>query len=126
MRSADEALRLAVDAIGGEKAVGSLLRPEMHPVLAGQWLAHCLDPERREKLSIAQMALVFGHAKAKGRHDGFEVLAQLLGYRVTAVIDPADELADLAHRAETAAREANTLTAEVIARMRAAGLKVNA
>lgn len=125
-RTLDEGLRMAVDALGGLQIVGHMLRPEMHPILAGQWLAHSLDPARREKLSGPQIALVFARAKAAGKHDGFVAVAESLGYRVTAVIDPKDEIADLARRAVAAAQAATDINAEVIERMRHAGLKVDA
>ena len=124
-RALDDGLRLAVDAIGGLQSVGHLLRPEMHPILAGQWLAHCLDPGRREKLSGAQIALVFARAKIAGKHDGFVAFAESPGYRVTAVIDPKDEIADLARRATQHAQAATDLSAEALERMRHAGIKVD-
>lgn len=125
-RGPEESLRLAVDALGGDKAVGAMLRPDMDPILAGQWVAHCLSPSRREKFSSSQEAFIWSRAKAIGDHRGFESFAKLCGYRVTAVIDPADELADLARQSSEAARLANALSVEVLSRMRAAGLKVDA
>jgi hypothetical protein len=124
MRGPDEALRLAVDALGGDKAVGSALRPEMNPVLAGQWVSHCLDPERREKFSAAQIVFVLTRAKGKGRHEAFESFAQQCGYRVVAVLDPNEEIAELARRAEAAARLSTELSQEMLARMQHAHIKV--
>lgn len=122
-RTPDEALRYAVDALGGDKAVGYMLWAEISPILSGQRVAHCLDPERREKFSLEQTVLILQRAKAKGDHRAMNLLAELCGYRVTAVIDQHEELADLAHKAAAAAQEANTLSAEVIARMRAANIR---
>ena len=124
IESPEAALRKAVDDLGGDKAVGTWLRPEMHPILAGQWLAHCLDPERREKFSAAQIVLIFAHAKARGRHDGFAEFARACGYVITSTIDEREQIADLARKAQAASRDAQQLTDEVFARMQAAGLKV--
>lgn len=124
-RTPEEALRASVDALGGLQKVGHRLRPEIDPILAGQWLAHCVDPERREKLTLAQIVWIFREAKAAGAHVGFESLAQLLGYRITAVVDEREQLADLARKAQAAAHEATTLSAEVLARMQHANLKVD-
>lgn len=124
-RAPEEALRIAIDALGGDKRVGALLRPEMDPILAGQWVAHCLAPYRREKFSLAQEVLIFQRAKQAGCHAPFEIFADLCGYRVSSVIDEGEEIADMARRAERAAREAGELTDEIRARMRAAHLGID-
>lgn len=121
----EAALRSAVDALGGLQVVGHRLRPEIDPILAGQWLAHCLDPERREKLAFEQVAWIFAQAKLAGAHAGFAQLAEVCGYRVTAVLDPKDELADLVRRAESALRHGTELSAEALARANAMHLKVD-
>lgn len=125
-RPPSECLRLAIDALGGDKRVGALLRPDIDPALAGQWVAHCLDDDRREKFSLSQVAYILTAAKAKGAHDGFTELAASLGYAVTAVLDPHEQAADLAKQAQAAAERATTLTTQALALMRAAGVKVDA
>lgn len=119
----EEALRAAVDALGGLQRVGHLLKPECDPVLAGQWLSHCLTASLRDKLSLAQVALIFRRAFEAGHHGGFERFATQLGYRVVA-IDPRAELEEMARSAEAHAQKANELSQEVLARMRHAHLKV--
>jgi len=126
MTSLLDALRTSIDALGGQKVVGHHLRPEMHPVLAGQWVAHCLDSERREKFSPEQMDLILDRAKAASKHDGFVAWAKSRGYHVTAVMDERDQIADLARKAEQAAKQAGELSQEVLERMRAAGIKMEA
>jgi alpha-galactosidase len=125
-RSMEEALRTSVDALGGLQAVGYMLKRDIDPVLSGQWLAHCLTRTKRDKLSLTQIVLIFREAKVIGQHAGFEMLAKHCGYLVTAISDPAEEIVDLAKRAEQAANEAGELSREVMARMQAAGLKVTA
>jgi hypothetical protein len=121
----EEVLRSCIDALGGLKVVGHKLRPHMDPVLAGQWLAHTLDPERREKLELGQVVLVLQLAKGRGYHAGAEALNLLLGYRVTAVVDDRELLADKVRQAEAHAQAATTLSTECIELMRHAGLKVD-
>lgn len=131
-RTPEEALRASVDALGGLQAVGHTFKPEADPILAGQWLAHCLTAAKRDKLSLAQIVHVFKSAHAAGEHDGFAVFALLCGYRVEAVgIDA--ELAEAKRRAEKAVAEAIEAARhlqsladnpELLARMQAAGLKV--
>lgn len=123
-RTLQEALRLAIDALGGMKAVGSRLKPEMDPVLAREWLSHCLQRDRRERMTLDQVAWILREARSAGKHDGFEALAQLLGYRVTAVIDEREAIVDLARQAQQKAAEATALSAEMLARANAMHLKV--
>lgn len=134
-KTPEEALRASVDAIGGLQEVGAALKgADADPVLAGQWLAHCLTASKRDKLSLSQIVHVFRSAHGTGEHDGFAVFAKLCGYQVTAIGFDA-ELADAIKRAQVAADEARQATAhletlsgnpELLARMRAAGLKVEA
>ena len=124
-RTPEEAFRLAVDALGGEKVVGYMLKPDIEPALAGQWLSHCLSRYERHKLSLTQQVLILSKAKQKGAHAGFEAFAELCGYRVTAVLDPNEEMAQLARKALAASNAANELTQELTARMRAANLRID-
>ena len=125
IRIPQEALRMAVDDLGGEQRAGHLLRPELDPILAGQWLSHCLSLHERHKLSLEQLVLLLLTARKDGKHRAFEALAELCGYRVTAVVTDAEVIADLARKAEKAAREAGELTDEIRARMRAAHLGID-
>jgi hypothetical protein len=120
----EEALRACVDALGGLQVVGHYLRVDLDPVIAGQWLSHCLTPTCRDKLSLSQILWIFRQAKLKGAHDGAELWNDLLGYHITAVVDPAEEIADMLRKAQQANRESAELTEEAIARARAQGLKI--
>lgn len=131
-KSPEEALRASVDALGGLQEVGHDFKPEIDPALAGQWLSHCLTAAKRDKLSLQQIVHIFRSAHGKGEHDGFAVFAKLCGYQVTPVGFDA-ELADAIKRAQSAAEEARSATQhleslsenpELLARMKAAGLKV--
>jgi len=121
-RTPEEALRTCVDAIGGLQEVGHTLRPDLSPEIAGQWLAHCLTAKCRDKLSLSQIWWIQQRAKAAGEHSGNEQWNQGIGYQVTAVIDPKEEMADMAKQAEQHARQASELSREVIERMRAANI----
>lgn len=85
-----DAIRDAVRALGGTKIVGHLLRPEMAPDQAGAWLKDCLNAERREKLSMAQILKVLRLAHDTGYHSPVQYLASEMGYAVTP-IEPEDE-----------------------------------
>jgi len=119
----EDCLQIAIDAAGGNKIVGAKLRPEMDPIDAGKWLSRCLDPAHKQRLNYAQERLVYALACIEGEHEGFRAYAASIGYQVQA-IDVSAEVQALATRAERLARQSAELSAEAMARMRAAGLKV--
>lgn len=125
--SPESALQAAVDAIGTMQQVACRLRPEMErePDAAGRWLAGCLDPDRKHKLSYAQQVLLFRWAAEAGEHAAFRSFAQLVGYRAEP-FDPEAEIKALLARAEAASQKSAELSAEAIARMKAAGLNMEA
>lgn len=123
----EAALQAAVDAIGTLQQVACRLRPELErqPDEAGRWLASCLDPDRKHKLSYSQIVLLFRWAAETGDHRGFRAMAELTGYRAEP-FDPQAEIKALLKQSEIASQRAAELSAEALARMQAAGLKVEA
>jgi len=133
-KTPEEALRISVDALGGLQPIGAELRheSEMDPISAGQWLSHCLIPTKSDKLSLRQVVWIFRKAHNLGEHEGFATFAAACGYTVTPIA-PAAELAELkkqadaaVHAAQAAAQDLELLinNPQLLARMRAAGLKV--
>lgn len=131
-KTPEEALRASVEAIGGLQVVGHGLKPDVDPALAGHWLGHCLTAAKRDKLSLSQIVHVFRGAHGEGEHDGFAVFAKLCGYTVSPVGLDA-ELAEVVKRVRAVKEEAEQAFAdlasltdnpELLARMKAAGLKV--
>ena len=120
------ALTAAVDAIGTFKQVAVRLRPELDrtPDEAIRWLSSCLNSGRKHKLSYAQQVLIFRWAAEAGAHEPFRAFAELVGYRAEP-FDPQAEIKALLRRSEAASQQAAALSAEAVARMRAAGLKVD-
>jgi hypothetical protein len=121
----ERALERAIDALGGLQSVGHMLRPELEPDAAGRWLSHCLQPRKRDKLSIAQILLIFREANSKGEHEGFEAWSRGCGYRAGQPITPESELAELQKRAMRTLRESQDAQRELFERMRAAGIKID-
>ncbi len=131
-RTPEEALRASVDALDGLQAVGATLRTDIDPVLAGQWLSHCLTATKRDKLALTQIVRIFREAAALGEHDGFAMFAELCGYDVRPN-DIENGLRIARDAAQVALREAQELARdydelanrpELLARMRAANVKV--
>lgn len=89
-----DALRELVRELGGNKAVGPMLRPDLAPDRAGAWLMDCLNPERAERLQPSQLfhLLRLGHDKSV--HGPCEYILGNVGYAVQP-IEPQDEMAAL-------------------------------
>lgn len=131
----DEALRTAVEALGGLKEVGHLLRPDIDPVSAGQWLSHCLSQGKRDKLASTQIDYIFDHAAQIGAHEALQGWCRGRGAGYTAApTAPAVALAEAQQRALAAKQEAEQAAQDIqqlidnprlFATMRAAGLKVS-
>lgn len=116
-------LEMAVEAIGGPKKAGHMLRPEMTPDDAGKWLNRCLNGGHKQRLNYRQEALLYREACRRAGHEGFIAYAESIGYRVEP-IDRSAEIAALSARAEDHANRAGELAAEVRALMHHVGLKV--
>lgn len=119
-----EALRMCVQYLGGNKVVGAAMRPELSPDKAAHWLAHCLNPNKRDKLTPPQIQWIQRMANQCGHHIGNETWVEGIGYRLGAPITPEAEIAQLKKEATQAAEQARKASDELFARMRAAGLKV--
>lgn len=130
----EEALRLSVGALGGLQDVGHSFKREDDPILAGQWLAHCLTASKRDKLSLAQIVTIFRDAHDKGAHEGFQAFALLCGYHAEPMVSPAflaalqARLADHEQEGAELKREVDAiaeLSPKTLAQMAAAHLKVS-
>lgn len=119
----EDCLTRAVEAAGGNKVVGHRLRPELSPPDAAKWLSRCLSDGHAQRLNYAQERLIYRLACQQGDHDGFRAYAASIGYRIEP-IDQRAEVMALAERATKLAEQSSALSAEAMARMRAAGLKL--
>lgn len=81
----EDALKAAVQALGGAKAVGVMLWPDATPDVASRKLHDALNPSRPEKLEISQIMLVLARAKEAGCHSPFQWLAAQVGYEARAI-----------------------------------------
>lgn len=97
----EDALRAAVQHLGGAKKVGAMLWPDKAVDAAGRLLQDCLNPARSEKLDVTQVMFIFSKAKEAGCHAPFMWFCGEVGYdakpvtradevdRLTTVIDQA-------------------------------------
>ena len=109
----EDALKDAVQHLGGAKAVGKELWPDKSVDTAQRLLLDCLNTSRAEKLELSQILMILRLAKEAGCHAPMRWLAAEVGYdaipiskaeqddRLAAAIEGATkELAGLLKRAE--------------------------
>lgn len=93
--SYEDAIRDCVTALGGNKVVGSMLWPAMPADEAGRKLAHCLNPEKREKLDLGELQLIRRESRKAGVHILAHYEARDAGYSEPQPLAPEDEEAQL-------------------------------
>lgn len=91
----EEALQAVVVALGGPKKTGMLLWPSKTPADAARLLNHCLDPERNEKLSLAEIMLLLREGRRAGCHTATVFICRDAGYQDPLPIEPENEMARL-------------------------------
>lgn len=82
---AEDALKSAVQALGGAKVVGPMIWPDKSVDAAARQLLDCLNTSRSEKLDVSQVILVFTKARGAGHHVPFMWFAQEVGYEAKPV-----------------------------------------
>lgn len=109
----NDALRQAVKALGGNKAVGVKLWPEKTATAAAQSMSDCLNPERREKLSPEQVVFILRMAREKGYHAAMQFIAFDTGYKATPV-DPQTQKEQLQERFIAAVEDLHDIKAQIL------------
>lgn len=89
-----DALRAAVDALGGTKRVGHALWPAKSIEEAGKHLDRCLLSTSAQKLSLEELMWIFTQSASRGCHVLAAHLGQVAGYKFVP-ITPEDEAAEL-------------------------------
>lgn len=88
--SPEDAMRAAVQALGGSKKVGGLLWPDKGVDSAARLLHDCLNTGRAEKLEMSQAMMILAMAKEAGCHAPFGWMASQIGYEVTPITRAAE------------------------------------
>jgi hypothetical protein len=119
--SPEDALRAAVQALGGTKKIGALLWGDLSPENAGRRMSDCLNANRTERLTLGQVMRVLQMAKAAGHHGPMAWIAAEIGYSAQPV-SQADEVDRLACVLEESTRTmaAALATLERLQRVRVA------
>lgn len=93
--SLNDALREVVQALGGTKKVGCLMRPEKSADDAARWMSDCLNHDRREKFDPEQVLWLLREGRKVGCHSAMNYLTAECGYSQAQPVEPLDELAEL-------------------------------
>lgn len=93
--SINDALREIVQALGGTKKVGAMMRPQKLIDEAGRWVSDCLNPDRREKFDPEEVMFLLREARKIGVHTGINYVCADAGYSNPQPIEPEDERAKL-------------------------------
>ena len=82
---AEDALRAAVQALGGAKTVGLMLWPDKPADHAGRLLLDCLNHTRAEKLDVSQVMRLLALAREAGHHAPMAWICAEIGYEAKPV-----------------------------------------
>lgn len=116
----EDAMRHAVQALGGAKRVGVLLWPDRSPDQAARHLLDCLNGTRAERLQLSQVMRLLAWAKDAGCHEPMLWICGEIGYDARPVA-PAEEIDRVASVVEQSTK---TLAAAVATLERLQRLRV--
>ena len=88
--SVNEVLRHTVQARGGFKKVGPLLRGDRSIDAAAQWLRDCLNVDRNERMDPEQLEALVRLGREGGCHAYMHYMAATLGYSVPSPLSQED------------------------------------
>lgn len=80
LRQLYKGLRAAVTAGGGAVAIGMEIGGKAEPDDAEQWVNDRLNPNRRERFSIADIVRILNRAREAGCHDAYNAFSLACGY----------------------------------------------
>lgn len=109
----DDAIRETVMGLGGMKVVGNMLWPALPVDDAGRKLAHCLNVEKREKLSPGELQLIRRQARKAGVHILAFYEARDAGYAEPIPSCPVNEAAELKRQFSQSVTELQALAARI-------------
>lgn len=109
----NDAMRAAIKACGGTKAVACKLWPEKTMADAQSYLNDCLNTARPAKLSPEQVLFILKWSKEVGFHGAIQYLCAEAGYSYPVPIEPEDEMARLQREYIAAVKTLSGLTAKI-------------
>lgn len=109
----NDALHDLVQALGGFKKVGPRLWPELLADEAAHRLRHCLNADRREKLSPHQVLLLLRWGREAEFHGAKHFLDDDAGYTRSSPLDPKEEKSKAVAAVQAAAEALTRATVQL-------------
>ena len=116
----EEAVKVTIQALGGFKKVGQMVKPDLSMDAAARWLMDCCNPERPNKFALSELQLLARLGRQVGCHAITAQFNRDAGYSVPQPIEPEDEQAALQRQFS----EQSKHMAALFKQMERAGLKV--
>jgi hypothetical protein len=91
----NDALREVIEALGGAKKVGPLMRPEKAVDASARWVLDCLNPDRDHRFDPDQVLWLLREGRRIGCHAVARFLMREGGYAEPVPLDPRDEADEL-------------------------------
>jgi len=108
-----DALLAAIVALGGFKVAGAMLWPSKDVTEAGDTLAKCLNPKKREKLAPEDVGLIRRECRKRNIHVLATWEMRDAGYAEPQPLEPEDERAALQRQFIEANKQMQALAAKM-------------
>lgn len=95
IESINDALGVAVRALGGPKVVGPMMKPEKTIHDSSVWVTDCLNPDRASEFHPSQVQFLLREAGKIGCHAPINFICYDAGYSKPIPTAPEDEKAQL-------------------------------
>mgnify|MGYP003421224960 FL=1 len=121
-----DALREVIQAVGGPKAVGERMFPDMPIDHAASRIRDCLNHDRRDRFTPDQVMMILRMGHQCGCHSGMVFIARELGYAEPVPVEPEDEVARLQREFVEASKSLMTMANKIERMQSRVGLKTAA
>lgn len=111
--SLNDALREAVQALGGSKKLGTMMWPELPLDHASNKVRDCLNPDRRERFNPDQVLMIMRLARQAGSHALANYIMREAGYADPLPVEPEDEIARMQREFVEATKALGQLAARI-------------
>lgn len=111
--SLNDALREAVQALGGSKKLGAIMWPELPLDHASNKVRDCLNPDRRERFNPDQVLMIMRLARQAGSHALANYIMREAGYADPLPAEPEDEIARMQREFVEATKALGQLAARI-------------
>ena len=108
-----DAMRAAVQYLGGAKAVGPKLWPNKSDKQAWKDILDCLNRNNERKFDPEEVMAVFRFARDAGFHAGFHYVCDQIGYHKPGPVTAQEQAESIMERAAELARESRAVATQL-------------